>query len=189
MGHRFNPEKAGKLLDPTRQEIISPETVMNLLELKSDDTIADLGAGNGYFTVPMAHKTNKEVFAVDIEPKMLNLLKEHAEQEKASNIIYLEGNLEEIPLENESADKALIAFVTHEVPDIVKMMEELKRVIKPAGKILILEWDVVDSKMGPPIHERIPSDQLKKQFEENGLHGEVHQINEQVYALLLSLAK
>ncbi|XJZ28904.1 class I SAM-dependent methyltransferase [Bacillota bacterium Lsc_1132] len=187
VGHRFNPEKAGKLLDPKRREIISPNTVIKLLDIQSTDTIADLGAGNGYFTVPMAHTTEKEVFAVDIEPKMLALLKEHAANEHASNIVYLEGNLEEIPLENQSADKALIAFVTHEVPNVVKMIGELKRVMKPSGKILILEWDVVNSESGPPIHERIPSEQLKKEFEENGLHGEVHQMNEQVYALLLSL--
>lgn len=187
MGHRFNPDKAGKLLDPKRQEMISPDTVINLLDIKTTDTIADLGAGNGYFTVPMAKKTNQDVYAVDIEPKMLALLKDHAEKENASNIIYLEGNLEEIPLENHSAEKALIAFVTHEVPDRKKMIGDLKRVIKPSGKILILEWDVVESESGPPLHERIPSSQLLKEFADNGLKGEVHQVNEQIYALLLSV--
>ena len=186
MGHRFNPDKAGKLLNPKRRELITPDTVLSLLEIKSSDTIADLGAGNGYFTVPMAHKTEKQVFAVDIEPKMLSLLKEHAANENATNIVYLEGNLEEIPLENQSSDKALIAFVSHEVPHLDKMIEELKRIMKPSGKILILEWDVIESESGPPLHERIPSAELKKVFEANGLHGDVHQINEQVYALLLS---
>ncbi len=186
MGHRFNPDKAGKLLDPKRREIITPDTVINLLEIQSTDTIADLGAGNGYFTVPMAHKTEKQVFAVDIEAKMLALLKDHAANENATNIVYLEGNLEEIPLENQSADKALIAFVTHEVPHVDKMIVELKRVMKPSGKILILEWDVVESESGPPLHERIPSAELKRVFETNGLHGDVHQINKQVYGLLLS---
>lgn len=187
MGHIFNPDKAGKLLDPNRKDIIAPATVIELLEIKSQDRIADLGAGNGYFTVPMAHKTDKEVYAVDIEPKMLALLKEHAAEENATNIEYFEGSLEEIPLKDHSAEKALIAFVTHEVPNVVKMMKELKRIVVPGGKVLILEWDVVDSEMGPPIHERIPSQQLQKQFDENGLKGEIHQINKQVYALLLTV--
>lgn len=64
-GHRFRPEKAGKLLDPKRKNIVSPEQVMDVLEIKLGDIVADLGAGNGYFTVPIAQKTKAPVYAIE----------------------------------------------------------------------------------------------------------------------------
>jgi 2-polyprenyl-3-methyl-5-hydroxy-6-metoxy-1,4-benzoquinol methylase len=81
MGHRFNPEKASKLLDPKRKQLISVETVIRLLEIKDNDVIADLGAGNGYFSIPMAKSTDMEIYAIDIEPKMLQFLQDYADSE------------------------------------------------------------------------------------------------------------
>jgi ubiquinone/menaquinone biosynthesis C-methylase UbiE len=186
MGHRFNPKKASKLLDPKRKELIQPETVIRLLEIKENEIIADLGAGNGYFSVPIAKKVIGELYAVDIEPKMLKLLKEQADSEAVKNIVYVEGNLEDIPLENESIDKILIAFVTHEIPNLKKAIQEFKRILKPNGKLLVLEWDTVQSEIGPPLSERIPSEDLKNQFEQDRFKGRFEQINEQMYALVFN---
>ncbi|MDF2607144.1 MAG: met0+ like-family protein [Bacillales bacterium] len=185
MAHRFNPEKASKLTSPKRKELIPQETVIRLLDIKSNDVIADLGAGNGYFTIPMAKSTNKEIFAIDIEPKMLQLLDENATSEGINNITYLHGSLEEIPIENESIDKTLIAFVMHEITNIVVVIEQLNRIMKPDGKILILEWDTVQSEMGPPLGHRIGSNELKLYFEQCGLQVSVEQINDQIYGLLI----
>lgn len=64
-------------------------------------------------------------------------------------------------------------------------MDELKRMKKREGKILILEWQAVESEMGPPLHERIPLEDLKQQVEKNGFVSEGHNFNEQIYGLLL----
>ncbi|WP_299095373.1 class I SAM-dependent methyltransferase [uncultured Metabacillus sp.] len=87
-GHRFKPDKADKLLDPKRRELVSPEQVVKELKVKKENIIADLGAGNGFFTIPLAKATEQEVYAVDIEEKMLNLLRENANSEKIGNIQY-----------------------------------------------------------------------------------------------------
>lgn len=79
VGHRFKPEKAEKLLDPKRRELIPPDKVMEILDVQKSDIVADLGAGNGYLTIPLAEQTGEVVYAVDIEPKMLELLKARAE--------------------------------------------------------------------------------------------------------------
>ncbi|WP_174733484.1 class I SAM-dependent methyltransferase [Mesobacillus harenae] len=184
-GHRFNPEKAGKLIDSSRRKVITPEQVISMLQIENRDVIADLGAGNGYFTVPMAMKTEEPILAVDIQPEMLKLLKKHAEEKNVKNIRSIESGLEQIPIEDGVADKILIAFVLHEVPDIDKVMDELKRMKKPEGKILILEWQAVEAEMGPPLHERIPLEDLKQQVEKNGFVSEGHNLNEQIYGLLL----
>lgn len=184
-GHRFNPDKAGKLLDRKRKQIIAPEKVMELFELRRSDIVAELGAGNGYFTIPVAVNTDQTVYAVDIEPKMLDLLKEHARIKNVKNIKCVESTLECIPISDGEVDKILIAFVIHEVPDRQKVYKELKRIKKQEGRIVLVEWEAVESKMGPPLKERIPSEELQKELEINDFEVEVTEFNNHVYAILI----
>ncbi|MDP4552524.1 class I SAM-dependent methyltransferase [Alkalihalobacillus macyae] len=180
---RFKPSNADRLLDPKRREFISPEQVLTELDVKTTDYIADLGAGNGYFTLPLAEAAQK-VYAVDIEKQMLDLLRKRvSETAGTNNIDYVLSSLEEINLPTSVADKAVAAFVVHEVPDLKKAFQEFKRIIKPGQKLLILEWEAIEMDMGPPIDERISSAKMKQIFEENGLKPEVQHFNEAVYAV------
>ncbi|MFZ3579786.1 class I SAM-dependent methyltransferase [Virgibacillus sp. DJP39] len=61
-----------------RKDLLPPDKVLEHLNLNFNDTVADLGAGNGYFTIPIAKSTRDLVYAVDIEPKMLEMLKVNA---------------------------------------------------------------------------------------------------------------
>ena len=80
-GKMFSHEKAEKLLDPKRQETVPVEEVIRLLDLNGDEKVIDLGAGNGYLTLPIAKATKDRVTAVDIQPEMLEMLAERAEKE------------------------------------------------------------------------------------------------------------
>lgn len=184
-GHTFNPNKAGKLLDPQRRKLISPDHIMELFELKRSDVVADLGSGNGYFTVPFAANTDQTVFAVDIEPRMLQLLQAYAQNQNVNNIQYIQSNLENIPINDGTVDKILVAFVIHEVPNRLKVYNELKRIKKKKGKIAIAEWQAIESTVGAPLKERIPSQELKKELEYEGFEVEIKEINDQVYAALI----
>lgn len=184
-GHRFKPEKAGKLLDPKRQELIPPNKVLEILEIQVSDSVADLGAGNGYFTLPLAEQTKETIYAVDIEPKMLGLLKERANQANHQNIKYIQSDLENIQLKDNSVDKAVMAFVLHEIPDMKKAISECKRILKDNGRLAILEWEAVESEMGPPLHERISSHSLKQFLQVNGFQPNVISLNQTMYAVLV----
>ncbi|MCM3571395.1 class I SAM-dependent methyltransferase [Neobacillus mesonae] len=186
-GHRFKPEKAEKLLDPKRQELIPPNKVIEILEIQVSDIVADLGAGNGYFTLPLAEKTNETVYAVDIEPKMLSFLKERAVQVNRQNIQYVQSDLENIQLNDHSVNKAVMAFVLHEIPDMKKAIGECKRILKDNGRLAILEWEAVESEMGPPLHERISSDSLKQFLLENGFQPKIISLNQAMYAALIDM--
>ncbi|EGL82346.1 Methyltransferase type 11 [Caldalkalibacillus thermarum TA2.A1] len=159
-GHRFHPDKADKLVDPKRREKLNPDALLSKLGFKDGERIADLGAGNGFFTLPMAKISSEPVYAVDIEPQMLAKLKERAEKEGLDHIRYIESDLESITLEDHAVDKVFIAFVLHEVGNLSKALCEVKRILKPGGKGLILEWEAVEMEEGPPLHERIHSDAL-----------------------------
>ncbi|MEK5441004.1 MULTISPECIES: class I SAM-dependent methyltransferase [unclassified Fredinandcohnia] len=183
-GHRFNPEKADKLINPDRKKIVDPERIITMLGLTESDKIVDLGAGNGFFTIPFAQTTRDTVYAVDIEQKMLELLKERANKASIENITYIQSDLENIKMEEDTVDKAFIAFVMHEIPNMTKALEEIKRIIKPGGKLLIVDWEAVESEMGPPLHERISSKEMENFLHSNGFQPTVKILHEAVYAVL-----
>ncbi|RPF53451.1 class I SAM-dependent methyltransferase [Aquisalibacillus elongatus] len=181
-GHRFDPKKADKLLSEERQESLNLKRVMELMDLHSEDVVADFGAGNGFFTVPFSEQVN-QVLAVDIEPKMLDLLKEHAESKNQTNIEYVESDLQDINLSDDVADKGIIAFVMHEIPKMEVALNEFKRIIKSGGSLLIIDWEAVESESGPPLHERIASDDMKRFLEEQGYTPTLEHLNESVYLI------
>ncbi|TLS38753.1 class I SAM-dependent methyltransferase [Pseudalkalibacillus caeni] len=184
-GHRFNPEKAEKLHSPERTKLLPPDQILSMLELGPSDHVADLGAGSGFFTLPIAKQVTT-VYAVDIEPKMLDVLKGRAEEAEVDNVEFVISDLENVQLDDNSVDKAINAFVAHEIPDLPKALNELKRILKPTGQALLLDWAPVEHpEAGPPAHERIPVEKLQNIVEENGFQTEERSINPNYYILVL----
>lgn len=184
--HRFNPGKAGKLIDPNRQEIFPIEEVLTLMDIKEHEVVADLGCGNGYLSIPILNKAN-HLFAVDIEPKMLELLRERVNETSKDNISYINSDLEQINIIDKKIDKAVVAFVAHEIPNLEKAIAELKRILKTNGVIFVIDWEAIDMENGPPKHERIPSEKLHEIFEDNGFVVELGHFNKGVYYLKAEL--
>ncbi|MCZ0755071.1 class I SAM-dependent methyltransferase [Anoxybacillus sp. J5B_2022] len=182
-GHRFHVNKADRLLQPARYELLQPEKRIEEFGIQKEDVIADLGAGNGFFTLPMAARSQK-VYAVDIEPKMLQLLKQRADEQQLRNIELVESSLDNIRLEDHSIDKALAAFVLHEVPHLDKTFAEIKRILKPNGTLYIIEWEAVQSEMGPPLHERIGSNTLAQVVKSHGFTVEALHLHSSFYVLI-----
>ncbi|RNA66856.1 class I SAM-dependent methyltransferase [Alteribacter keqinensis] len=168
-GERFDPAKADLLLAPDRKAMIDAEWVADLIEIKEGDTAADLGAGNGYFTLPLASRTKNDVYAVDVEPEMLGLLGVRAMDRGFENVGLLEATLEDIPLPDACVNGLVAAFVMHEVPDRVKAFAEMRRMMKPGGKGAIVEWKREEFTKGPPLHERLESDTLVREAHEADL--------------------
>lgn len=185
---RFDPNKAEVLISKERQALLPAEKIVRYLEVEKNDVVADLGAGNGYFTIPMAKKTDYPVYAIDIEPRMLTLLKEVAEKESIENIHYIQSDLENIQLEDRSVDKMMAAFVIHEVTDPAKALREIKRILKPDGKFLLIEWETVETEIGPPLEDKISSADMSALLGQNGFSTEIIQLNEKNYGIIAKLA-
>lgn len=185
-GHRFNPDKAEKLLDPQRAQMLPPEKVIHTLDLKEGDVVADLGAGNGFLTIPLARQTKRTVYAVDIEPKMLELLRERAAQQEIDNIEYVQSDLENIRLDDQCVDVAISAFVLHEISDLPKAFSEMRRILKPGGKALLIDWEAQEMDMGPPLDERIPAEDMRRFLHKQGFRIKQVQFHETNYAFVVS---
>lgn len=133
-----------------RRELIPPEPVVDRMHLAKDEVALDLGAGIGYFSFPMAERA-KEVIAIDIEPKMLAVLSERIASSASSRITPIRGDISALPLEDGTVDHVFGAFVYHEVPDQGRLMEEAARVLRPKGKLTVVDFQKRFTGEGPPI--------------------------------------
>lgn len=168
-GHRFDPAKADKLLDPKRQAVIDSDWLAMKLDIPEGGNVMDLGAGNGYFTMPLAERTTGDVYAVDVEPEMLGLLGVRAQERGFEHIGMIESDLEDIPLGDNAVEASVAAFVIHEVGNREKAFSEMNRIMKSGSKGAIVEWAQVEGESGPPLHERLAPQVLIEEMKQSGL--------------------
>lgn len=185
-GEVFDPKKAEKLVEPSRQETVPVEKVLELLQLSGEEKVADLGAGNGYLTLPIAQETKDRVTAVDLQFEMLELLASRAEGEGITNIERMKSSLDSLNLPDASFNRALTAFVLHEVPDLHQTLKEVHRILMENSRLLILEWEKADGEQGPPKSHRIASNELAEKVAEEGFDVEVGHLNNEVYYIVAS---
>ncbi|GIP35052.1 class I SAM-dependent methyltransferase [Paenibacillus sp. J2TS4] len=166
---RFNPANLERLDNPERRKTLPPEQILRLLPVQPEDTILDAGAGSGYFTIPAARMTEGVVYALDVEPQMLEVLKSRVEEQGLTNVERKEGPLEAIPFADGCVDHVIASMVLHEAEPFTQGAAEISRVLKPGGHLLCLEWEHKVTESGPPPSHRIPSEQMEEALKEAGL--------------------
>ncbi len=166
--HVFDPKHIAVLESEDRKTWQNPEEILELIDLNPDYVAADLGCGSGFFTVPLSRKV-KKVYAIDVQKEMLAFLEQKIQRQKIGNIEPLLSRKDEIPLENESVDLLITVNTLHEFPDKKKTIEEIRRVIKPEGQTVIIDFKKEDTGFGPPVAIRVSQDQARHLFEEKGL--------------------
>jgi ubiquinone/menaquinone biosynthesis C-methylase UbiE len=159
--HKFDIKNIEKLDNPERRRTMPPEEILEKFNVKNDGILLDVGCGIGYFTIPAARllKNNKAV-GIDIVPEILDIAREKAEE--ISNIEFKVSKEYSFPLENESVKYVLISNVIHEVEDKELYLKEVRRVLEKGGYLLIIDWEKMETKTGPPIHERISKGEMKE---------------------------
>ncbi len=101
-------------------------------------TVADVGAGTGYL-LPLLARTFRKVIAVEPVEEMLAAARSRPEIETFHNITFHQGGLEDLPIAAESVDLALAFLVLHHVPDPAAALVEMARILKPGGRVLVVE--------------------------------------------------
>ena len=116
-------------------------TLIKNMKIKTDDTIADIGAGSGYHVFKMAPLADKGlVYAVDIQPEMLEAIELKKKSKRVSNIETVLGSAKSINLPNNSLDKVLLVDVYHEFSNPFEMIESIKNALKPNGLLFLIEY-------------------------------------------------
>ncbi|AAC06583.1 class I SAM-dependent methyltransferase [Aquifex aeolicus] len=167
MAFKFPAENWEVLLNPERSEWQSVEVFLKAVNPSENEVWVDLGCGPGYFTLPLAKRV-KKVYAVDLEEKMLEVCEMRAREEGIENIEFVKCEEDRIPLPDEIADGVLMANLIHELIKPKEFLSEVKRISKPAAKIVVIDWHPLPSPAGPPLEERIPKEKAIEIMEDNG---------------------
>jgi precorrin-6B methylase 2 len=117
------------------------------LDVKPGMTVADIGAGTGYFSrriAPLLGSAGR-VFAVDVQPQMVTLLERLAAKDKITNITAVLGESAQVKLADASIDLAIMVDVYHELEYPYEMMQSIVKALKPGGRLVFVEYRAEDS--------------------------------------------
>jgi ubiquinone/menaquinone biosynthesis C-methylase UbiE len=168
----YHVDRVKFLLSEERKQWHDPETILKEIAATKGMTIADLGSGPGFFTIPLAKITGDEgiVYAVDSSQTMLDGLQENIAKSgvnpKIIKILNSDVSHTEIP--SGSVDLVLFANVLHEVDDKKAFFQEVRRISKPTVYIVDVDWKKIQTEHGPPLKERLSEDEATHVLAENG---------------------
>ena len=132
-----------------------PELLLSALELKPGMTVADIGAGTGYYSWRMAQRVGASgtVYAVDIQPEMIRLLEQQMSRRRAANVKAVLGEPTDPGLPPASVDLALMVDVYHEFEYPYEMLAAIVRALKPDGRLVFVEFRAGDAAVPiKPLH-------------------------------------
>lgn len=138
---------------PDRDEKLHIDQVMDLLGVAPGKTVADIGAGSGWFTVRAAKRVTAsgKVFAVDINPEAITYVRQRAQKDSLSNITTILGSADDPRLPASSLDAVLLLKTYHEVAKPLDLMRNLKLALRPGARVGIIDRNGNGSDHGVPM--------------------------------------
>jgi ubiquinone/menaquinone biosynthesis C-methylase UbiE len=156
---------------PEREDEERPGAVMDALELRDGEIVADLGAGSGYFTFRLAPKVGRtgKVLAVEIQDEMLDTIRRRALASKVTNVEEVKGSQTDPKLPVSGVDLVLMVDVYHELAYPFEVMTKVCQALESGGRVVFVEYRKEDSQV--PIKEvhKMSVDQLKREMKAVGL--------------------
>jgi ubiquinone/menaquinone biosynthesis C-methylase UbiE len=169
-GHPRDPQAYIAMLEnPGRDAYQKPAEVVAALSLKPGEVIADVGSGSGYFTLRVAAQVGPQgrVYGVDIDPEMVRHLSRRVRDAGLRNVHAILADPAD-PLLPEPVDRFLIVDTWHHVEDQAGYLALMRRLLKPGGQVVMIDYQKTETPVGPPQAIRIARADLVKQMEGAG---------------------
>ncbi|WP_019228586.1 class I SAM-dependent methyltransferase [Sedimentibacter sp. B4] len=156
------------------------------MPIQKNHTLLDVGAGTGFFTIPMAESTSNKVYAMDPDERMLGVIENKAAEKGLTNIELIQDYIENLNIQHNSVDFVMASLILHEVSSLTKALSNIFEVIKTGGHLLCLEYEKDDLIIeGPPMSIRIGSEELEKVLTLTGFEiVKKTKINDAIYTVL-----
>jgi SAM-dependent methyltransferase len=153
--------------DPARDLWQKPDETLDALQLTRTTSVADIGAGTGYFSVRIARRVpDGKIFAVDIEPDMVRYLGERARREHLDVLRPVQASADSPDLP-EPVDVVLVVDTYHHIDNRVAYFSRLKSSLRTGGRLAIVDFKP-DASEGPPSAHRIPPERVTAELEQAG---------------------
>jgi ubiquinone/menaquinone biosynthesis C-methylase UbiE len=148
----------------------APTRALTIMQVTPGSTVADIGAGSGYFTTRLSRLVgpNGKVYANDIQRGMLDLLRQRVERERLSNVTPVLGEPADPKLPAASIDLALMVDVYHELSDPQTMLANIKKALKPGGRLVLVEYKGEDPSIPILPSHKMTVAQAKMEVEPEG---------------------
>lgn len=166
-GH-FDPKRASLLDSEERLKELRPQQLLtDIAGITKGLTCIDLGCGTGTFSFPMVLSVGNEgiVYAVDDSDEMLEHLRA---KNPPPNLRLVYGDARQTGLGSETADFCLLAYILNQVKPPDSLVAEAFRLLKPEGRVLVVEWKADRDSPGPPQSKRVASEHVERLFKQAG---------------------
>jgi precorrin-6B methylase 2 len=167
MGH----QAADWLERPEREKEERCSLLLKSLKLKAGEVIADVGAGSGYYTFPMAEQVGPtgKVYAVDIQPEMLDLIRQRMRKRKVTSVVPIKGTESDPKLPEAAIDLILLVDVYHEFSHPYEMTRGMVRALKPGGRLVFAEYRLEDPNVPIKLVHKMSQRQVLREMEPHPL--------------------
>ncbi len=149
-----------------------PVKNLKAFDLREDMVVADLGAGSGFYALPAASMVPKgKVYAVDIQRDFLTTIRNRAVETHLDNLEILWGDVEKLggtKLGDSVVDAVIASSILFQVEDKEKFIQEARRILKPSGKLLLIDWSDSSSGIGAGFKKIVPKGEARALFEQGG---------------------
>lgn len=162
---------SGKVPDEKeRRSWQNPEAILADIGLKSGDTFMDIGCGEGFFALPAARLVGKSgiVYGLDINGEVIGRLKGKAERAGLRNLTLKVGEAEKTILCEACADIIFLGMVLHDFKEPDKVLVNARKMLKPEGRLVNLDWKKEPMDLGPPLPIRFSHEEAVRLIEAAG---------------------
>jgi ubiquinone/menaquinone biosynthesis C-methylase UbiE len=153
-----------------REDEEDPARALRVIRVQPGSVVADIGAGSGYYTVRLARAVGSKgrVYANDIQPGMLDILRRRLARERIMNVELVLGSPNDPRLPRDSLDLALMVDVYHEFSEPQVMLRQIRDALKPAGRLVLLEYRAEDRSVPILPEHKMTVAQAKLEVEAEG---------------------
>jgi len=148
----------------------APDKALEALGTLTGLTVADVGAGSGYFTVRLSARvgTSGRVYANDLQPEMLKMLAARLARENVRNVTLVQGAVDDVKLPPAAIDLVLMVDVYHECSEPQKMLRAIRAALKPGGRLVLLEYRKEDPEVPIRFEHKMSIAEARQELEAEG---------------------
>lgn len=174
-GKHGNPEDldnyVSKMEAPDRDVWQKPAEVLQALRVEPGQVVCDIGAGPGYFALRLSPKVGARgaVFAVDVEPRILEVLRNRIEKSGVSNVVPVLGLPSDPLIPRDSCDLILVVDTFHHFPDGVAYLRRLARSLCKGGRLVNIDFHKRELPVGPPLEHKVSREEFLSFAQSAGL--------------------